>query len=149
MTDPDPHREVPLGRVLWDAGNKVRRSFDASLARAGGSQSTWQILLALKQRPKANQRQIAADVGIQEATLTHHLAGMEASGLIARRRDPANRRVHLIELTQRGEDAFLRLRDAAMDFDRRLHSGIPKAETDQLRATVKKLMANLAREHAD
>lgn len=141
--DPDPHREAPLGRVLLDVGNKVSRSFDAALARAGGSRSKWQILLALKQRPKANQREIASAVGIQEATLTHHLAGMEASGLIVRRRDPDNRRVHLIELTRSGEDAFLRLREAALAFDQCFRSGIPEAEIDQLRATVDKLMANL------
>lgn len=140
----NPHREEPLGRVLWDAGNKASRAFEVALARAGGSRSTWLILLALKQRPGANQREIAGDVGIQEATLTHHLAAMEADGLITRRRDPDNRRVHLIELTQSGEDAFLRLRDAAMAFDRRLRSGVPDEQIDQLRATVSKLLANIA-----
>lgn len=139
----EPHREAPIGRVLWDAVNHVSRAFDEALAGAGGSRSTWHILLAIKERPTAKQREIAADVGIQEATLTHHLAAMEADGLVVRERDPDNRRVHIIELTQAGEDAFLRLRDAAVAFDHHLRAGIPDAEIDQLRATLNKLLANL------
>lgn len=138
----EPHRGAPIGRVLWDAVNQVSRTFDEALAGAGGSRSTWHILLALKERPTANQREIAADVGIQGATLTHHLAAMEADGLVVRRRDPENRRVHLIELTPAGEDAFLRLKNAAEDFDRRMRSGVPDEEIEQLRVTLAKLVAN-------
>jgi MarR family transcriptional regulator for hemolysin len=138
-----PHREAPIGRVLWEAVIQVDRTFDEALTRAGGSRSTWHILLALKKRPTANQREIAADVGIQEATLTHHLAAMESDELVTRRRDPNNRRVHLIELTQKGQDAFVRLSEAAKAFDRRMRSGIPDAEIDQLRATLDKLVANV------
>jgi MarR family transcriptional regulator for hemolysin len=139
----EPHREAPIGRVLWEAVSRVDRTFDEALARAGGSRSTWHILLALKQRPTANQREIAWDVGIQEATLTHHLAAMEADGLVVRRRDPNNRRVHLIELTKEGQEAFGRLSEAARAFDRRMRSGIADEEIDQLRATLEKMVANV------
>ncbi|GAA2756493.1 hypothetical protein GCM10009872_18530 [Actinopolymorpha rutila] len=81
--------------------------------------ATWQVLLALKTRPTANQRELAAAVGIQGATLTHHL-----NGLLTRRRDPANRRVHLVELTDEGEAAFRRLRDVAVAHDRRFRADI-------------------------
>ena len=77
-----------------------------------------------------NQRELATAVGIREATLTHHLNAMEADGLLTRRRDPGNRRVHVVELTEAGEDAFARLRDAAVGFDRRLRRGISAEELD-------------------
>jgi MarR family transcriptional regulator for hemolysin len=138
-----PHREAPIGRALWEAVNQINRAFDDALTHAGGSRSTWHILLALKQRPTANQREVAADVGLQEATLTHHLAAMESDGMVTRRRDPSNRRVHLIEVTQKGQDAFARLGEAARAFDRRMRSGMSDAEIDQLRATLDKLVANV------
>ena len=53
----------------------------------------WLVLLNLKTRRLANQRELAEAVGIREATLTHHLNAMEAGGLITRRRDTANRRI--------------------------------------------------------
>src|SRR4051794_30966233 len=111
---------MELAGVARDVG----RAFDAALARAGGSRPMWLVLLSLKSRPTANQRELAAAVGIQGATLTHHLNGMEADGLLTRRRDPANRRVHLVELTDAGRDAFARLRGVAQDHDRRLHAGL-------------------------
>jgi DNA-binding transcriptional MocR family regulator len=48
-----------------------------------------------------NQRQIAESIGIQGATLTHHLNAMEADGVVTRRRDPTNRRVHVVEPPRR------------------------------------------------
>ena len=68
----------------------------------------WLVLLNLKANPRGSQRQIAEAIGVTEATLTHHLNAMDSDGLITRRRDPANRRVHLLELTESGEATFAR-----------------------------------------
>ena len=94
--------QTPIGLELAGVARDVGRAFDAELAQAGGSRPMWLVLLSLKAQPTANQRELAAAVGIQDATLTHHLNGMEADGLLTRRRDPANRRVHLVELTATG-----------------------------------------------
>jgi MarR family transcriptional regulator for hemolysin len=67
---------------------------------------------------------------------------MEREGLITRRRDPANRRIHLVELTSTGDEVFLRLRSAAAAFDRRLRRGISDEEMGQLRDSLTRLMAN-------
>lgn len=139
----EAREDAPIGRLLWNAAHQITRAFDEALLGAGVSHSAWAVLVALKKRPTASQRQIAADVGIQGATLTHHLAAMETDGLLTRRRDPANRRVHIIELTQKGEAAFVRIHEAASAFDRRLRTGIPEAEIGQLRATLNRMIANI------
>ena len=103
----------------------------------------WLVLLNLKaRRTLANQRELARAVGIREATLTHHLNAMEADGLLTRRRDPENRRVHVVELTEAGEAAFARLREAAVAFDRRLRRGISAEELDGLERLLDRLAAN-------
>ena len=124
----------------------VGRAFDAALARAGGSRPMWLVLLSLKSRPTANQRELAAAVGIQDATLTHHLNGMEAEGLLTRRRDPANRRVHLVELTEAGDAAFRRLRTVAQHHDTRLRTGFSDADLDTLRGLLARLRDNVTAE---
>jgi DNA-binding PadR family transcriptional regulator len=53
---------------------------------------------------------------------------MDADGLVARVRDPANRRVHVVELTEAGEAAFERQRTAAVAFDRRLRREVADGE---------------------
>src|SRR3989440_5942724 len=114
----------PIGVELNRTAKVCARAFDDAMATAGGSQPVWLILISLKSRRLASQRELAEAVGIQGATLTHHLDAMESAGLVTRRRDPANRRLHLVELTPAGEALFLRLRDAATAFDQRLRAGL-------------------------
>jgi|SRR5580704_14558763 MarR family transcriptional regulator for hemolysin len=131
---------TPIGLRLTQVSRAVSRAFDDALAAAGGSLPVWLVVLNLKTRSLANQRALAEAMGIREATLTHHLNAMEASGLVTRERDPANRRVHVVSLTEAGEQAFVRLRAAAMTFDRQLRRGI----TDEDAATLSELLGRLA-----
>ena len=121
----------------------MSRAFDDALAQAGGSVPVWLVLISLKSQPVRNQRELAEAVGVREATLTHHLNSMDEQGLITRRRDPANRRVHLVELTEAGEAAFQRLRGAATAFDQRLRTGLSGDEVSQLEALLGRLAANV------
>jgi len=143
-----PRDGAPLGRLLTTTARDVGRAFDAALAAAGGSRSTWLVLLALITRPAASQRELADEVGIQGATLTHHLDGMEADGLLTRRRDPSNRRVHLVELTDAGRAAFGRLRGVAQEHDRRLHQGLDPDDLDATRRVLSQMRRNVVAEES-
>jgi MarR family transcriptional regulator, transcriptional regulator for hemolysin len=138
-----PARE-PLGLYLTRVSRIVSRAFDDALAGAGGSLPVWLVLISLKSRQTTSQRELADAVGIQGATLTHHLNAMESAGLVTRRRDPDNRRLHRVELTPDGEELFLRLRDAAMTFDTRLRSGLTERDADQLRTLLARMRDNVA-----
>lgn len=137
-------RSTPVGLLLSRHARLVSRAFDDALLAAGGSLSTWIVLLNVKAHAFGNQRQLAEAVGLTEATLTHHLNAMESDGLVVRRRDPGNRRVHVIELTAGGEALFARLRDAAIRFDERLRRGLSEPELDALRAALTRMSANVA-----
>jgi MarR family transcriptional regulator, transcriptional regulator for hemolysin len=139
---------TPIGLHLNQAARIVSRAFDAALAQAGGSLPVWLVLLNLKIRPEASQRELADAIGVSEATLTHHLNAMEAEGLLGRRRDPANRRVHIVKVTETGEDAFRRLRDAAMRFDRQLLDGFADTDANRLGQILDRLVANVSGERA-
>jgi len=133
---------MPIGLALAQAARTVSRAFDDALASAGGSLPIWLVLLNIKTRQLANQRELAEAVGIREATLTHHLNAMEADGLITRQRHPANRRIHIVALTAAGEDAFLQIRDAAIAFDQQLRTGFAEAELDALEGLLSRLSGN-------
>jgi len=136
--------QPPIGLHLASAARIVRRAFDEALADAGGSLPVWLVLLNLKIRRPANQRELAEAVGVKEATLTHHLNSMDAEGLITRQRDTTNRRIHVVELTDAGEESFLRLRTAAVAFDARLRAGITAKEVAGLEAALDRLVRNVA-----
>jgi MarR family transcriptional regulator for hemolysin len=131
---------MPIGLRLAQAARTVERAFDEALGEAGGTLPVWLILLNLKIRRPANQRELAEAVGVREATLTHHLNAMDARGLVTRTRDAANRRVQVVALTEAGEAAFLRLRDTAVAFDAKLRAGLSDANL----ATLGTLLGQLA-----
>lgn len=134
----------PIGLALTRTARAVSRAFDARLVEAGGSLPVWLVLLNLTTRRTANQRELAEAVGIQGATLTHHLNGMESAGLLTRRRDPANRRVHLVELTAAGTALFHRLRDAAVAHDERIRAGFDDADLARLADLLLRMRGNVA-----
>ena len=140
---PKPERR-PVGLQLARTAKSVSRAFDDALAQAGGSLPVWLVLLNIKSQRLGNQRELADEVGIKQATLTHHLNAMDAQGLVTRRRDPANRRVHLVELTEAGEAAFVRLRDAALAFNERLRRGFSDGELAGLEELLRRLERNVA-----
>jgi MarR family transcriptional regulator, transcriptional regulator for hemolysin len=133
----------PIGLQLARVSRAISRAFDDTLGEAGGSLPMWLVILNLKTRRLANQRELAEAVGIREATLTHHLNAMEVGGLITRRRDIANRRIHVVELTESGEAAFLRLRKAAVAFDQQLRGSMTDEEIVSLQGTLDRLAHNV------
>jgi MarR family transcriptional regulator for hemolysin len=139
-----PPTTEPIGLHVQRVAKALNRAFESTLAEAGGSLPVWLILLSLKSGRWSTQRELAAAVGVEGATLTHHLGRLERTGLVTRRRDPANRRVQLVELTADGEAAFERLRDAAIAFDRRLRAGIRADELSGLGDLLDRLAANAA-----
>jgi MarR family transcriptional regulator, transcriptional regulator for hemolysin len=144
---PRPRAE-PIGRQLARTAKLVTRAFEQELELADGSLPTWLILLSLKSRSWRTQRELAESLGIEGPTLTHHLAGLERAGLVSRTRDPDNRRVQRVELTEAGDAAFHRLRRAATSFDQRLRSGLEGSEIQHLRELLARLASNVTGDEA-
>jgi MarR family transcriptional regulator, transcriptional regulator for hemolysin len=139
MPEPFP---VPIGLRLNQVARAVGRAFDDALAEAGGTISVWLILLNLKIREPGPQRGLAEAIGISEATLTHHLNAMDASGLIIRTRDAANRRIQVVTLTEKGDQAFQALAAVAMAFDAKLRAGLTDGDLATLGTLLTRLSAN-------
>jgi MarR family transcriptional regulator for hemolysin len=138
-------KSLPMGLHINQAARVIAQAFDAALIEAGGSLPMWLVLLNLKTGRSAKQRELAEAIGIREATLTHHLNSMESDGLLTRSRSEANRRVHVVALTAAGEGLFVRLRQAASEFDRSLTRGVTVEARHQLAQGLDQLVANVGR----
>jgi MarR family transcriptional regulator for hemolysin len=136
--------QQPIGLDVSRTGRLVQRAFDDALTRAGGALATWLVVTALKGGDHAMQRDLAAAVGIEDATLTHHLNRMERDGLVERHRDPSNRRNQLVALTPAGEAQFGALLGTVTAFDRILRAGFSDAELTTLHDLLARLRANVA-----
>lgn len=136
-------RQEPIGLQVARTAKAMGRAFDEAMGAAGGSVSTWLIVLALKTGSTRTQAELAAAVGVQGPTMTYHLDSLERAGLVTRERDPANRRAHLVRLTAAGVAMFRQLREAAVAFDRRARTGLSGPEEAELRRLLDLLHANV------
>jgi MarR family transcriptional regulator for hemolysin len=134
----------PIGLELTRTARLLSRAFDDTLVAVGGSLPTWLILTALKRQEHAMQREIAAAVGIEDATLTHHLNRMEREGLVSRHRPPGNRRNQVVVLTPAGEALFGELLQAVSAFDEALRKSFTEPELEKLREFLARLRANVS-----
>ena len=142
---PGPPTSEPIGLQVTRTAKALSRAFDKSLAEVGGSLAVWLVLVELQGRVHGRQRELAEAVGIEGPTLTHHLNRMEAAGLVTRRRDPENRRVHRVELTDDGQAAFFRLLDTVVAFDERLRAGFSDGELASLRDFLERIVVNITK----
>lgn len=127
-----PPAAEPVGLQLARTAKAVSRAFDEALGEVGGTLPTWLILMSLKASRHGAQRDIAAAIGVEGPTLTHHLNRLEDQGLVRRSRDPDNRRAHRVALTEAGDAAFGRMLGAVQSFDRRLRSRLTKPQLTEL-----------------
>ena len=67
---------------------------------------------------------------------------MEAAGLITRRRDPQNRRVHQVHLTESGEALFTSLLATVTAFDAQLRRDFSDRELNVLSRALDRMARN-------
>jgi MarR family transcriptional regulator, transcriptional regulator for hemolysin len=133
----------PLGLLLATTSKAVGRAFNGALAESGGSIPIWLILNALKAEPRRTQLDLARAVGIEGATLTRHLDGIERAGLVERRRGTPDRRTVQVELTQAGQTLHARLLKTVIRFNQQLRAGFGDADEEALRRMLNQLQTNV------
>jgi MarR family transcriptional regulator for hemolysin len=133
----------PIGLRLARAARTVSQAFERAMAEAGGSVPIWQVLLLVRSQNWETQSEMAEQLGITGATLTHHLNALEAKGLVRRWRESSNRRVQRVELTDAGVAMFNRLREVARRHDRVLRSQLTDEEVERLGELLARLEAGV------
>jgi MarR family transcriptional regulator, transcriptional regulator for hemolysin len=137
---------APIGLRLTRTSRAVSQAFERAMAQAGGSVSTWQVLLLVRSANWDTQSEMAEQLGITGATLTHHLNALERKGLVRRWREDSNRRVQRVELTVEGVELFNRLRAVAVRHDKLLRSQLSDDEVERLGALLERLEAGVQAE---
>ena len=139
----------PLVRTVVMTGKALREHFEQALTEAGASLVTWVVLNGVDRGRWDSQRGLAKDLRIEGATLTRHLDRMEREGLIARTRDPQDRRQIRVELTPEGRALHGRLRATAEAVGAKACAGLTETDQATLRRLLGRLRENLGGEHAD
>ena len=109
-------RLLPLLEHLVRVG---RRASESSMSPGGLRPRHLIALKLLSERGPANQQGLSEALSLDPSNVVGLLNELEERGLITRRRDRADRRRHIVELSSRGEDelalAYARLSDVEDD----------------------------------
>jgi len=101
------------------------------------------ILAALDAGAHETQGSIADALGYDKGQLVGLLDELEEAGLIERRRDTADRRRHLVEMTAAGKKQLARLRSLSAQLEDEFMDGL----TDSERRELHGLLLRLAEHH--
>jgi DNA-binding MarR family transcriptional regulator len=139
-----PEELVSSGTFLLKRlGFLVKDKTIAAFEDTGLSPYHHAVLALLEEDPRETQATIADALGYDRSHLVGMLDELEERGLIERRRDPADRRRHLVSLTPDGKRASARLRAVMRQVEDDFF--IP-LEAEQ-RETLKSLLLELASHH--
>ena len=139
LDDPLAHRAL---QALLRAEAAVRRRLAAELEREGVSAAGFSALVVLTTAGGTLElKTLRRRLGWSKANATEVTATLEARGLVRRRRDPADRRSVLVDLTFSGRELVSGLFPAHADRVSRAFGALDEGEKRSLAEICRKLAA--------
>lgn len=135
-----PRLSVWTGYLLGRAARLCRDYFDALAEPLGIHGRHFSVLAVLGEEKPLAQVEMGERLGIDRNTMTLLLDDLEARGLVTRRRDPRDRRAHLVSLTDAGRDVLARSTALARRTNEEVFAPLSPDERAQLHALLSRLL---------
>lgn len=132
-----------LGFLISDISRLMRKRFDERARRIGTTRAQWRTLKMLERNQGSNQGALAEMLEIEPITMGRMIDRLEEAGLVERRRDPTDRRVWRIHLTDAAQPVLRQLREIADEMFDELMADIDPADRIRLHAMLATLHTNL------
>ena len=118
--------------LLKRLGGKIKERSLAAFEAAGASPYHHAVLAVLDESPRETQATIADSLGYDRSWLVGLLDELEQAGLIERKRDPADRRRHLVSLKPAGKEKLEELRGISRAIEDEFLGGLDASERKEL-----------------
>ncbi len=142
MAKPPAELRSSTSHLLKRLGWAVKDRAIAAYAEGGLTPYHHAVLIVLDEDTPETQAMIADALGYDRSHLVGLLDELEERGLIERRRDPSDRRRHLVTLTSDGKRALTRLRAIAKRLDDDFLAPLDEAQRRALHALLLQLMSH-------
>jgi DNA-binding MarR family transcriptional regulator len=137
-------RRASPGLLLALLGHHAMRRLREVHTRHELSPRQFQLLGLLHEGGPVGQRELGQMMEIDPSILVTLLNPLEAEGLLSRRRDPLDRRRHLVTLTGRGERRLAAAARAQREAEDELFAGLDERQREELRVLLTALKDSLS-----
>jgi DNA-binding MarR family transcriptional regulator len=134
MTDPEHGPGAAF--LLTQLGAHAARRFAERVAELDLTPPQAGLLRAVARGPGQSQQSLAAHLGTPPTRLVALVDGLEERGVLERRRNPGDRRLHAIHLTPDGEKLLREVGRVAAAHDAAVLAALDDDERAQLRALL-------------
>ena len=118
---------------------------DEQLAAMEVTSAQFIILATLSMGLAKSASDLCKGISYDAGAMTRMIDRLEEKGLLRRSRDPGDRRLVNLELTEKGNAALPRMRDSSMRVLNRFLQGFTKAEARQLEGFLTRMLENAPR----
>jgi DNA-binding MarR family transcriptional regulator len=137
-------RRSSPGLLLALLGHHAMRRLREVHTRHELSPRQFQLLGLLHERGPLGQRELGQVMEIDPSILVTLLNPLEAEGLLSRRRDPLDRRRHLVTLTGPGRRRLAAAARAQREAEDELFAGLDERQREELRVLLTALKDSLS-----
>jgi DNA-binding MarR family transcriptional regulator len=125
--------------LLAQVGAYAAKRFDERVTELDLTPPQAGLLRAIATAPGRSQQALAEQLGTPATRLVALLDGLEQRGVIERRRNPDDRRLHAVVLTGVGQDLMAQLGELAMAHGQELTESLDDAERQQLHGLLRRI----------
>ena len=131
-TDGGPGRPDGAAFLLAQLGAHATQLFAERVGTLDLTPAQAGLLRLLARNPGRSQRELAGDLGMPPSRFVPFADGLERRGLIERRKNPEDRRLHALHLTDQGFLLLAELRTAATAHEEQVCAGLSAEERARL-----------------
>jgi DNA-binding MarR family transcriptional regulator len=132
-----------VGFLLSDVSRQMRKRFDERARKTGATGAQWRTMKLLERNEGLNQGQLAELLEVEPITACRMIDRLEESGLVERRRDPADRRAWQIFLTEKSRPMLDELHVVAAGMMDDLLVGLNAQQREGLIQSLETMRGNL------
>jgi MarR family transcriptional regulator, lower aerobic nicotinate degradation pathway regulator len=129
------------GFVMAKLGFRFKSQVMARLEKEDCELYHYSVLALLAEGSRQTQSSIAGCLSLDPSRLVAILDGLESDGLIARQRDPQDRRRQMVSITPAGEKQLKHLRAVVKEIEQEFFAPLDAADRSQLYELLAKLAA--------
>ncbi len=144
--DDGPPAEKPAGILRWpsyvvgELSRQGRSAIESALAEDGLSLRGYFALVCIEELAGASQQQLADRIRMDRSDLVKLLDQLEGQQFVLRKRDPADRRRHVLSLTAAGRTALERGNRTSRRITDEFFAGLTPAELRTLHGLALKAL---------